>query len=300
MIRIVSIILLFSLFFGNLDISVVKAGNDVVWEKPEKIILWEHIWIKRGLLKLLLDPTVEQYGPYEFVKSIPMEQGRAIVSLEKNDLVNILVLPTSTDRERRLLPIHIYMGESHLGYRVCLIQKGSQHRFDHIGSLLDWHESGYIMGTGTHWADTSILEANNLRLVKSAEYELLYAMLDRGRFDCFPRGINQIEEKMKQFGPAGLGMELEVEKRLLFTYPFFSIVFVSRNNSGLKKRILDGYAKAMADGSWQTQFNSPNDSKSKPYKDLNLDQRIVIPLTNPSMTPESLQMDIRPYMDDPL
>ena len=284
---------------GALPLSL-WAGQDSRQDPAEEIILWEHIWGQRHLLKMLLDPGVEAYGPYTLVKSKPMEQGRAVVSLEADTMINVLILPTSKKREQRLLPIHIYMGDGYLGYRVCLIKKGTRHDFDAINSLADWHESGLTMGTGSHWADTPILEANGLKFIRVAKYELLYTMLARGRFQCFPRGIDQLIRNLKEFGPQGRGLDLEIENRLLFTYPFFSIAFVSRKNPELKERILYGYSKVLDDASWKTHFQKQFDKERDKYKRLNLQQRALIPLDNPFMSQKSQNMDITPYVLNPL
>lgn len=263
----------------------------------EKIIIWEHIWNQRDAVELLLNHTTKDYGPYKMVKSTKMEQGRAVKSLQKNKLVNLLILPTSQERESLLLPVHIYTGGSLLGYRVCLIPQGTQHKFESIKTLQDWHNTKFRMGTGTHWADTPILEENNLKVVKNSKYEPLYAMLAKQRFECFPRGIDQIDRKMKQFGPQGKGLAIEVEQNLLFVYPFRSIIFVSRENPKLRERLLTGYQRAVQDGSWQKRF-AESQEEAEQFEFLKLKDRTVIHLKNPYMTEETLKLKVYDY--DPL
>ena len=42
-----------------------------------------------GLLRLSLDLTVPEYGPYRLIASPPMEQGRAVKELQSGELVQI-------------------------------------------------------------------------------------------------------------------------------------------------------------------------------------------------------------------
>lgn len=263
----------------------------------DKIIIWERQWEDREKIKTLLDYTVESFGPYELVKSKPMEQGRAIAQLQKNQHINLLWLPCSIERERKLLPVYIYMGGRAMGHRICMIKKGTQHLFDNISSLEDWNDSGLLMGTGTHWADTEILEYNKIATVKNPVYRNLYLQLAGGRFQAFPRGIDQIEPKLEQFGNQGAGLDLEIEQRLLFVYPFKEIIFVSRRNARLKKRIEAGYEQALRDGVWQPYFADKEENIAL-FRALHLKKRIVIPLDNPFLSKEALKVPM--FDHDPL
>ena len=256
----------------------------------EKIILWEHLWpVHAECTKVLLDRTVDEYGPYELVKSESMEQGRAIQSLIGNKLVNLLILPTDREREEVMLPVHIYVKGHLMGYRVLLIPKGTQFKYDTIYSIKDFNQLTLSFGSGTHWTDTKILEANGIKVVTSASYENLYYMLAKERFDGFPRGLNQIKNRMEKYGPEGEGLDIEVEQRLLFYYPLREIFFVSPDNIKLKERLESGYEQAYRDGSWQNCISQFIDYD---LEGLNLKERILIPLENPFLTEEAINMEI--------
>lgn len=262
------------------------------------IVVWEHLWDDRGCLELILDHTVQDFGPYELVKSEKMEQGRAVYELATNDGtgsgIDLLWLPCSREREETLLPVYIYMGGQALGHRVCLIRKGDQYKFNYISSLKDWIDSGMTMGTGAHWADTEILEFNEIPVLKNVTYELLYQQLAAGRFDAFPRGIDQIMTNLNKYGRS---LNITIEERLLFVYPFREIIFVSRHNPELKNRIETGFQRALKDGSWQEcMFKWTR--KKRQYDGLNLKDRIVIPLENPFLSKEARALPT--FSPDPL
>lgn len=47
----------------------------------------------------------------------------------------------------------------------------------------------YKAGQGFDWVETSVLRANGLPVMTSANSETLYGMLAAGRFDYFPRPL---------------------------------------------------------------------------------------------------------------
>ncbi|HDO1377148.1 TPA: hypothetical protein P2R00_004481, partial [Aeromonas veronii] len=59
------------------------------------------------LLRLSLDLTAPEYGPYQLVSSPQMEQGRAVKELRSGELVQVGVFAPDGQRERELLAIHI-------------------------------------------------------------------------------------------------------------------------------------------------------------------------------------------------
>ncbi|WBF69107.1 hypothetical protein LN040_08465 [Desulfovibrio subterraneus] len=277
-------------------IPLVAVPAHAADSRKERIVLWEHLWEDRHKVELLLNATVEDYGPYELVRSADMEQGRAVYELEHNRSLDLLWLPCSLEREQRLMPVYIYMGGRDMGHRVCLIREGDQPLFDNIRSLEDWKASGLVMGTGTHWADTEILEFNGIAVSKNSLDDALYDQLVTRRFSAFPRGIDQIASAMQRHGQNGRKLNITVEKRLLFVYPLREIIFVSRNNAQLKQRLEAGYNQLVKTGAWQKLFRKKRGKT--PYKELQLKQRIVLPLKNPFLSKQALQTPM--FDHDPL
>ena len=265
--------------------------------EKEKIIVWEHLWSQIHKIEVILDYTVDDFGPYELVKSPRMEQGRAILELEKNKDINLIWLPCSLEREKRLLPIYVYMGGRAMGHRVCLIKKGNQHLFDNIESLQDFIDSGLVLGSGTHWADTEILKYNRIPVATNPVYGLLYSQLELGRFDAFPRGIDQVERNLRENGPEGSGKNISIESRLLFVYPFKEIIFVSKKNPALKRRLEAGYERAVKAGRCSEIF-AAKDGSLDMFESLNLKDRVIIHLENPFLSEQALAVPM--YGHDPL
>ncbi len=151
------------------------------------------------LLRLSLDLTVPEYGPYKLVSSPQMEQGRAVKELRSGELVQVGVFAPDGERERELLAIHIPLAKGLLGWRVCLIRQGDEGRFAAIGSLADWHRAGLSIGQHRSWPDTRLLKANGLKVTVGNLYEALFNMLRKKRFDCFLRSVIEIEDELRQY-----------------------------------------------------------------------------------------------------
>lgn len=226
------------------------------------------------LLRLSLDLTVPEYGPYQLVSSPQMEQGRAVKELRSGELVQVGVFAPDEERERDLLAIHIPLAKGLLGWRVCLVRQGDEGRFAAIGSLADWHRSELIIGQHRSWPDTQLLRANGLKVTVGNLYEALFNMLRKKRFDCFLRSVIEIEDELRQHP------DLAIEPRLVFRYPLALLFFVSPNYPELAQRIELGLQRARKTGDFDRIFEEGFGST---IRRLKLDVRVRLELHNPDL-----------------
>jgi len=220
-------------------------------------------------LNVVLSTTIDDYGPYELVDSKKMTVGRSIQSVIDNTHINFISFTTNHDREEKLLPIMLPLNDGLLGYRICLIKEGTQHKFDAIQSLK--------VGTGTHWSDTPILESNELSVMKAGNYVQLIGMLGKERVDCVSRGLGEVLNEAREHQSKGI----VIEKNLLLVYPMRSLWFVSRKDPELAERIKVGYYRALEDGTWQAHVQKKYEKLKLEVKPLNLKERTIIYLDNP-------------------
>lgn len=274
-------------------LCAASAADEVVAQTKSIIVKGGN---KIPTLNTLLAPTVRDYGPYQLIASRDLTEGRAIASLIDNTLVNFISFSTNLEREKQLLPIMLPLNDGLLGYRICLIRKGTQHKFDALHSLQDWRQTGLTIGTGAHWSDTPILAANHLKLRKAVSHDLLLDMLIAKRFDCFPRGLDEI------VGPNRPKYERKgavVEKNLLLVYPFRSLFFVSRKDPQLAERIKTGYRRALADGTWQAHIDDTYAELENLVRPLQLKERIIIRLENPFISEAAKKIPpLAPFIQD--
>ncbi len=231
----------------------------------------------KGLLKLALSKLPEKYVIEE---SIPNSSEERMVSMLIDNQLDVVWYATTNDLEERLQPVRICIYRGLLGYRVLMIKQGMQHKFDGITTLSDLKRVS--LGQGRFWADTNVLTANGLNVVKVLKYEGIFYMLDGERFDAFPRGVHEPWSEMKRYPK----LALDVEKNLLISYvnPFY--FFVNKSNPRLAQDIEKGLRIALEDGSFDEYFFNDPTVKDVVEK-ANLKNRTIIHLDNPSLPPKT-------------
>ena len=261
-----------------LQISAVTAEN-----KSDEIIIWNRLSdnpVSYKILKLALDKTIKEYGMYSLKSSIPMEQGRVMAELKSNQRVHIASFAPTNKRETELLPIRIPVTRGLLGLRVCLIKKDKQSEFLDIKTLQDFINKDISIGQGKHWPDTAILEANNLKVIKSAKYTPLFEMLIKDRFKCFSRSVSEVLPELDKYKDTGLTLE----KNLLLVYRLPTFFFVSNQNKPLAARIEKGLQLANKDGSFDRVIRN---AYKKQFRTINIKNRKIITLKNPFLSQQT-------------
>jgi len=242
----------------------------------------------KGLLKLALSKVPTKYDWQEPVASASEER---IIQMLIDKELDIVWYATTKDLEERLLPIRICIYRGLLGYRLLMIKTGTQHKFDGIKNLADLKRIS--LGQGRFWADTNVLTANNLNVVKVLKYDGLFHMLDGGRFDAFPRGVHEPWSEMQRYPK----LALDVEQNLLLSYinPFY--FFVNKSNTQLATDIERGLRIAIEDGSFNEYFLNDPTVKDVITK-ANLKNRVLIHLENPGL-PEKTPVNDKSLWLDP-
>lgn len=248
----------------------------------EKVIRYSNAADANGIyatamLKLAL-AHVDQHYTLD-VLAEDLTQPRQVEEVRDGKL-NVMWTATSQELEDTLLPVRIPLYKGLLGHRILLIRAGDQARFDQVRTLDDLRR--IPIGQGTFWADTKILEANGLKVIKAAKTPSLFHMLDGGRYDGFPRGV------FEPFGEvaAYAKLNLTVEKRLMLVYKMPYYFFVSQDSKQLARDLELGLNRAIADGSFEKLFlSSPNVQEAIQKGDMK--NRIIFNLINPALPKET-------------
>lgn len=246
-------------------------------QADEQIVYWHRLQDNPAafnILKLALDKTTKDFGGYSLLPSAFMEQERAELELQNGRLDLANFAPDRT-RETLLQPVRIPVTQGLLGYRVCLIKKGTQPLFDSVKSVEDWRQKHLSIGQEAGWPDVEILEANKLNVVKAPKYGLLFAMLNQGRFDCFSRSISEVAEELKTHP------EIELEKNLILIYRLPTFFFVKKTDKSLADRLQQGLQSAYQDGSIDALVENYYRSM---FKTMGIAKRTVLYLENPLLT----------------
>lgn len=221
-------------------------------DKPTELILWQRNYENppiREVLELLIEKSAPEFGPAVLHPSTSMEQGRAFVSLKEGRLVQIAVAGPDDTREAEHTMIYVPIDRGLLGFRVCLTREDHS-GFGSISRLSHFEQSGQTIGTGSHWPDRQILEANGLVVSHSPVYLDLFDMLLKQRFTCFARSLNELDRELA--APHSKG--LKVEPHIAFVYPYADFIFISKTAPGIHARLQAGIDKALKDGSFQRLF----------------------------------------------
>ena len=225
------------------------------------------------LLQLILEKSRDEgaFTLQPLYTNVTPDRGLALLQSRRIDVVS---LPATPEREQlfRAVPVDIMRGL--LGYRVLLIRKQRQADFSAIRSLEQLRN--FSVGFGSQWADLPILQHNGLNVVATPQYQNLFAMLEKGRFDAFPRGLNEAWHEQEEH--ATELPDLAVESSLLLYYPYPVYFFVQRDDMALARRLQRGLERAMADGSMRTLFLHYH---ADLLKKAGLEQRRLISLENP-------------------
>lgn len=273
---------------SNLLLLFIMFTCPVIAQKDTQIMEIRHAYVHDkfnydrdyffSLLKLVLKSSEEEFGPFKLV-TYPLNvlQKRALVEIEANQL-DVTWTMTSLEREERLKPIRIPLLMGLAGYRVFLIRKGEQNRFDALETENEIKQ--FIAGQGAYWPDTEILLNNGYNVVKGIDHETLFKRLRFQRFDYMPRSIHEIWSEVALFD------DLQVEQKFAFYYPSPFYFFVNKSNIKLHKRLEVGLKNAMENGSFKMLFDNHISTKSM-LKNATLKSRKIFTLTNTLMTPET-------------
>lgn len=234
------------------------------------------------MLTLALARSNTQYDIIPDADGGQRTQGRYIEDLRAGR-IDVMWAASDANIEALVPPVRIPLLKGLLGHRIFLIHKNSQHKFDAVNTLDDLKK--LKLGQGATWADTKILESNGLTVVKAQKYDSLFYMLDGGRFDAFPRGVQEPWGEVNKIP----GLELAIEKRLMLVYKMPFYLFVSPANKGLARDIEAGFNAMIADGTFDHEFlNDPSIKKVIEMADLK--NRKVFYLDNPAL-PEATPVD---------
>jgi len=233
-------------------------------------------------LKVLTLALEKSGQPFQLKMSdIEAPQSRFERLLAEGSGISVMWAGTTPQLETELQPIRIPIYRGLLGYRISLIHRDKQNLFDHISGLEDL--AALSAGQGIGWGDVRILREAGLT-VEEHRYDTLLQMLNHGRLDYFPRGINEVflEHDLQRFQYANL----EIEQKLLIYYPLYLYFFVAPGDQALAGHIEEGFKTAYRDGSFLALFES--DIQIQRFlNDARLHQRRLISIANPAMTKSS-------------
>lgn len=233
--------------------------------------IYEYRW---KVLELALNRTRDSEGSFRLqAYAEEITQNRAVQLVQAN-AIDVVAIGTNAEREQKMLPVRIDILRGLIGYRLLVIRTQEQERIARMDDQT--LRKQLIFGLNSQWADLPIMRGNGFSVETSSSYANLFGMLAAGRFDAFPRGLNEAARELEKFKPTFPELTVEQTKALYFPYPIY--FWVSQENAALARRIERGLQLALADGSLRKLFETYYATEIASFKAT---RRQVIYLANP-------------------
>jgi hypothetical protein len=218
-------------------------------------------------------------GPFELkLNSSPSNHGRARQMLDAG-LIDVGDWGTSPEFERQLQAVHLPIDRGLNGWRLFIIREPMAPRFEAVQDLDSL--ARLAAGQGADWADVALLQAARLPVVRGASLDTLFRMLEAGRFDYLPLGLNEVYGLLEHH--RALAPSCIVENRLTLVYPFARLFFVRRGDAERHAALLQGLTRAFEDGSLQALLAADPSMQSAMAR-ARLAGRRQLRIDNPLMT----------------
>jgi ABC-type amino acid transport substrate-binding protein len=209
--------------------------------------IYEYRW---KLLDLALAHTRESGESFRMIPYAEDTTQNRAVSLLQSGAIDVIALGTNEERESKILPVKIDILRGIVGFRVFLIRSADQARISQMDDVS--LRKQLSLGLNSQWADLAVLRANGFSVTTSSGYEALFDMLAAGRFDAFPRGLNEAQRELDERRQHYPQLAVEKTRALYFPYPVY--FWVSKDNQALARRIERGLKLSLADGSFRKTF----------------------------------------------
>jgi len=238
-------------------------------------------WI---VLQAAMEKTTARFGPFTLSASRePVSVPRMLQELGRPDgAINIISRATQRDLETQFQPIRIPIDRGLMGMRLLLVRKADLPRFAAVRTLEDLRHLS--AGQGKGWVDTAVLSAAGISVVESPRPGSLFGMLEAGRFDFFPRAVDEAPREYDVIRKSHT--DIVIEPTLMLRYPLPRYFFVRRDAEGdrLAERIRAGMEMMVKDGSLVALFQQ---HKGPLVERARIGKRRIIELQNPALPPET-------------
>jgi hypothetical protein len=264
----------------------------VVLYKIPQLASSEHSTFEIEILKLALDKTIAEFGPYQLEGVSLINPARTLVLLNEDAYPNLIIHLSYEDeiatRENIIFsPFPIYRGAS--AYRLCFVRDELKNQIK--GVINKEQLKPYHFGVGIGWIETKIFRHNGLDPVEGNGILSLFRMTKAGRVDFFCRSVMEYAEELDH--PSSLGLSSAPNFALYHPLPKF--LFAHKNSKPALDRIHRGLNIAFQDGSFEQLWRRYHLAA---FEKAHLKERRLIRLENPFI--EHLPSDYETYLFDPI
>jgi hypothetical protein len=210
---------------------------------------------KNSLGYKMLDLALKKNGePYRIEQEETCPDIKRTRVMLETGLIDVFDIGTMPDYETRYAAVYFPIDRGLNGRRVLVVRRTDLAWFKSIHSIAGLKP--YTAGQGEAWADTKILRRAGLNVVTASSLEMLFNMLQAGRFDFLPLGANEASHLLTEYDKA---QNLAIVPDVMLTYPFGRLFFVRKNDTALRDRLYRGLVIAFNDGTFAKLLASDPD-----------------------------------------
>ena len=232
---------LFSLFIMSTSVD----AHEVFYLNPGSNQIYSSV-LKESVLRLALEKTLDDYGPYEIKYTEQMTSSRAKKELKAGRPRNLVLLTNYSDKnideDIVYVPLPVDLGLT--GKRICFTTPNKLKQSRDITNLEDLQRFSFAQGLGAE--DANIFRQNNVKVDELANEDDIFELLKRERKDFFCRGINEVGieyiNTINNFG-------IPLNDSFLLVYDLPRLFFMNKRDWKAFIRLQEGVFRAHADGS---------------------------------------------------
>jgi hypothetical protein len=188
----------------------------------------------------------EHYEVRSFGANIPKD--RDFELLANNDGIDVVFAGSNMEREQKYRAVHFPILKGLNGWRIPLVRGTKLGLFSKPLSLEQFKQ--LKPGQFHTWSDTLVLQANGIEVVKGTNFDGLFGMLSRGRFDYFPRSVLEVESDYERHK----NLNIAIDPYIIIHYPTAFYFYVNKDNILLENKLLQGLEAAHLDGTLNALF----------------------------------------------
>lgn len=205
------------------------------------------------VIKAALEATRESHGPYKLSSwdGGDMNLLRTVREIARGEVVNVGTNPLSGElinEDIDIIPIPLMKGL--LGYRAMIVRVQDVKRLSEIENVEALRK--LKLGQLDYWSDIAVYEANDFEVVRGANMEVLFSMLERERFDYIPLGVGEVETIFASLQEKYPGLTILPASYLYYPFPVYT--YVCTCEPAIKQRLEAGLRTINKNGVLENLF----------------------------------------------
>lgn len=230
-----------------------------------------------------LDITIPEYGPYTYeAVNVNMTTSRALISMKTGEHINVFIAPSNEAWAENTIEIKVPVRQGLLSYRLLLVNKQDLPKYKNVKTFEDIKKLS--AGLMADWSTTTLYSDLGMKVVNSHNFEGLFLMLNKQRFDYIPRAIYEVFDEYESRKDS---LEnVVIEPTLALYIPMATYAYVSPSEPRLAARIEAGLKKLVDSGKMKEILEK---YYAEDIAKTNLKDRRIIEIENANFDDEMLK-----------